>query len=176
MKKIRLGVIGIGNMGSEHCRNLVAGACPETELTAVADVRPERWEWAKETLPGNVRVYENGSALIRGGDCDAVLIAVPHYLHEQLTVEALGNGLDVLCEKPIAVEAEAARRMIRTAKGCGRTLALMFNQRTNGLYRKMREILQSGETGAIKRMSWIVTDWYRTQRYYDSGSGCAECR
>ncbi len=170
MKKIRLGVIGIGNMGSEHCRNLVAGACPETELTAVADVRPERREWAKETLPGNVRVYENGSALIRGGDCDAVLIAVPHYLHEQLTVEALGNGLDVLCEKPIAVEAAAARRMIRTAKGSGRTLALMFNQRTNCLYRKMREILQSGETGAIKRVNWIVTDWYRTQLYYDSGS------
>ena len=170
MKKIRLGVIGIGNMGSEHCRNLVAGACPEIELTAVADVRAERREWAKTELPADVHVYDSGSTLIRSGECDAVLIAVPHYLHEQLTVEALGNGLDVLCEKPIAVEAEAARRMIRTAKGCGRTLALMFNQRTNGLYRKMREILQSGETGAIKRMSWIVTDWYRTQRYYDSGS------
>lgn len=170
MKKIRLGVIGIGNMGTEHCRNLMTGACPEIELTAVADVRPERREWAKTELPADVHVYDSGSALIRSGECDAVLISVPHYLHEQLTVEALGNGLDVLCEKPIAVEAEAARRMIRTAKGCGRTLALMFNQRTNGLYRKMREILQSGEAGAIKRMSWIVTDWYRTQRYYDSGS------
>ncbi len=170
MKKIRLGVIGIGNMGSEHCRNLMTGACPEIELAAVADVRTERREWAKAELPADVHVYDSGSALIRSGDCEAVLIAVPHYRHEQLTVEALENGLDVLCEKPIAVEAEAARRMIRIAKGSGRTLALMFNQRTNGLYRKLKEILQSGETGAIKRMSWIVTDWYRTQRYYDSGS------
>ena len=170
MKKIRLGIIGIGNMGTEHCRNLLAGICPETELTAVADVRPERVEWARAALPERVHVYESGSELIRGQDCDAVLIAVPHFLHEQMTTEALTHGLNVLCEKPIAVQASAARRMIRTAKASGKTLALMFNQRTNGLYRKVKEILESGETGAIKRVSWIVTDWYRTQRYYDSGA------
>ncbi|MBR5961442.1 MAG: Gfo/Idh/MocA family oxidoreductase [Clostridia bacterium] len=169
-EKIRLGVIGIGNMGSEHCRNLVKGKCPEIELAAVADVREERREWAKRELPESVKVYGSGEELIRDGKCDAVLIAVPHYLHEELTEQALNHGLDVMCEKPIAVEAAAAERMISCAKASGKTLALMFNQRTNGLYRAIHQMMQSGELGAMKRMSWIVTDWYRTQKYYDSGS------
>ena len=170
VEKIRLGVIGIGNMGSEHCRNLTAGKCPEIELAAVADVREERREWAQRELPESVKVYPSGRDLIRDGVCDAVLIAVPHYLHEQLTVQALSHGLDVLCEKPISVEAAAGRRMLRCAATSGKTLALMFNQRTNCVYRTIHNMMQNQELGAIKRMNWIVTDWYRTQKYYDSGS------
>ena len=169
-KRIRLGIIGIGNMGSEYCRTILNGKCPEVELAAVADLREERLEWARRNLPGGVGLYASGSALIREKPCDAVLIAVPHYRHEALAVEALENGLHVLCEKPIAVSASAAARMIRAAERSGKTLALMFNQRTNCLYRAMKDALASGRFGGIKRVSWIVTDWYRTQRYYDSGS------
>ena len=170
MRKIRIGVIGIGNMGSEHCRNLLSGSCPEIELAAAADLRPDRIRWAEENLPENVHIYPSGSRLIAEEDCDAVLIAVPHFQHEEMATEALRHGLHVLCEKPIAVETAAARRMIRTAEETGKTLALMFNQRTNGMYRKIRKMLERNELGAIKRVNWIVTDWYRTQQYYDSGS------
>ena len=170
MSKVRLGVIGIGNMGSEHCRNIAAGKCPEIDLIAVADIREERREWAKRELPDNVRVYDSGLELIHEAGCEAVLIAVPHYSHEQLTVQALSHGIHVICEKPIAVEAAAARRMIRCALSTGKTMALMFNQRTNGLYRTIRRMMENKELGAIKRVSWIITDWYRTQKYYDSGS------
>ena len=169
-RKIRLGVIGIGNMGTEHCRNLTAGKCPECELTAAADLRADRLEWAKANLPEGTCLFTSGSELIRSGACEAVLIAVPHFQHEPLCIEALQHQLHVLCEKPIAVEAEAAERMIRAAEENNRTLALMFNQRTNGLYRAIKRLLDSGRTGRIKRVSWIVTDWYRTQQYYDSGS------
>ncbi len=170
MDKIRIGVVGIGNMGSEHCRNLVRGLCPETELAAVADVRPERRDWARENLPEAVRIYEDGRELIGRDGCDAVLVAVPHPLHPELCIRALEAGKHVLCEKPIAVRTSDARRMIRAAAEHGRTLALMFNQRTNCLYRSVHEIMASGALGAMKRMNWIVTDWYRTQRYYDSGA------
>ena len=152
MKKIRLGVIGIGNMGSEHCRNLIDRKCPEIELTAVADIRAERTDWARKTLPDTIKVYDSGSSMIRDHACDAVLIAVPHYSHEPLAVEALKSGLHVLCEKLIAVEAAAAGRMIQAAKESGNTLALMFNQRTNCLYRKIHQAMESGEFGAIKRI------------------------
>ena len=167
---IRLGVIGIGNMGSEHCRTLLAGKCPEVRLEAVADLRADRRAWAAETLPAETKLFASGSELIHGGLCDAVLIATPHFQHEQLAVEALKEGLDVLCEKPAAVEADGAERMIAAARAYGKTLALMFNQRTNCLYRRVKEELESGRLGRIKRVNWIVTDWYRTQRYYDSGS------
>ena len=169
-EKIRLGIVGIGNMGSEHCRTILAGKCPETELAAVADLRPERRSWAEKTLPESVRIFESGSELIRSGACDAILVAVPHFRHEEISIEALDSGLDVLCEKPAAVRASQAARMIRTAEKTGRTLTFMFNQRTNCTYRAIRELLRNGKPGAVKRVNWIITDWYRTQRYYDSGS------
>ena len=168
--KIRLGIIGIGNMGSEHCRTILAGKCPETELAAVADLRAERIAWAKENLPDSTRIFRNGSELIRSGTCDAVLVAVPHYRHEEISVEAMEHDLDVLCEKPAAVRASQAEKMIRTAERTGRTLTFMFNQRTNCCYRALKELLESQRLGSLKRINWIVTDWYRTQRYYDSGS------
>ncbi|MBR0268243.1 MAG: Gfo/Idh/MocA family oxidoreductase [Clostridia bacterium] len=168
--KVRLGIIGIGNMGSEHCRLILGGACPETELCAVADLRQERREWARGNLPENVSIYTDGRELIASGRCDAVLIAVPHFQHEPLAVAALEAGLHVLCEKPAAVQADRAEKMIRAAEKARKTLTFMFNQRTNCMYRAVKELLDSGEMGAMKRMNWIITDWYRTQRYYDSGS------
>ena len=170
MKQIRLGVIGIGNMGSEHCRNLLSGAVPEMALTAVADLREERRSWAKKNLPTETMIYKSGDELIDSGTCEAVLIAVPHFGHAPLAVRALRSGLHVLCEKPIAVTVGQARGMLQAAEESGKTLALMFNQRTNCVYRAIRRELDSGKYGKMKRMSWIVTDWYRTQRYYDSGS------
>ena len=168
--KIRLGVIGIGNMGSEHCRNLVAGKCPEAELCAVADLRVDRLSWAEGTLPENVRRFSSGRELIQARCCDAVLIAVPHPLHPALALEALEAGLPVLCEKPAAVTASDARAMMNASERFGVPLALMFNQRTNCIYRAMKSALDSGALGTVKRVSWIITDWYRTQKYYDSGS------
>ena len=169
MKTIRLGIIGIGNMGSEHCRLILGGKCPEIHLAAVADPRPERRDWAEKTLPG-AQVFRDGQALIDSGCCEAVLIAAPHYQHESLAVAALEAGLHVLCEKPAAVQADRAEKMIRAAEKAGKTLTFMFNQRTNCVYRGMKRLLDSGELGALKRMNWIITDWYRTQQYYDSGS------
>ncbi len=167
-QRVRLGVIGVGNMGSSHCKNLLRGVTPELELVAVADRREERRAWAEAEL--KVPVYREGEELIQSGLCDAVLIAVPHYQHPELTISALRRGLHVLCEKPIAVYTLAAREMIGAARESGKTFALMFNQRTNNLYRRMKELLSSGEMGEIKRVNWIITDWYRTQLYYDSGA------
>ena len=168
--RIRLGIIGIGNMGSEHCRTILAGKCPEIELSAAADLRSERLEWAKKNLPGHTRIFRRGSELIGSGTCDAVLVAVPHFQHEEISIEAMEQGLDVLCEKPAAVRASQVGKMIRTADRTGRTLTFMFNQRTDHIYRKMHEIVQSGELGAIRRTSLIITNWYRPQAYYDSGA------
>ena len=166
---VRLGIIGIGNMGSEHCRNIQGGKCPDVRITAVADLREDRRRWASERLPG-AAVYCSGEELISAGNCDAVLIAVPHFGHEALAISAMEKGLDVLCEKPAAVTASAARRMLKTAERTGRCLTYMFNQRTNCTYRAIHDALGSGTFGELKRVNWIVTDWYRTQRYYDSGT------
>ena len=102
MEKIRLGIIGAGNIGSAHIRNIMGGRCPEIEITAVADRRETRRQWAREAVPG-AEIFEEGSDLIQRGRCDAALIAVPHYQHPTLAIRALEKGLHVMVEKPAGV-------------------------------------------------------------------------
>ena len=83
---------------------------------------------------------------------------------------AMEKGLNVMCEKPAGVYTKQVREAIACAdRHPELTFAMMFNQRTNPLYIKMHEIVQSGRYGNLKRVTWIITDWYRTQHYYDSG-------
>ena len=170
MKKVRLGIIGFGNMGTSHARNWLDGKMPEFELTAVADRKESRLEAAKELLKDSVQYFAEGSDLIRSDACDAVLIAVPHYQHPELAIEAMAHHKHVMCEKPAGVYTKQVREMNEAAAKSDVVFAMMFNQRTNNLYRKMHEIVSSGELGALKRVNWIITDWYRTQSYYDSGA------
>ena len=167
---LKLGIIGMGNMGTSHAGNILQGKCPEVTITAVADRRESRRAWARENLP-EAQVFCEGSDLIASGACDAVLIATPHYQHPTLAAAAFAHGLHVMCEKPAGVYTLQVREMIAAADAHPElTFGMMFNQRTNCVYRKMKEMIDGGEIGQIKRMNWIVTDWYRTQYYYDSGA------
>ena len=169
MNQVKLGIIGLGNMGSAHCNNILAGLTPELKLTAAADLRQSRRDWAKETLPDDVVLFENGDQLIESGLCDAVIIATPHYEHPRLAILAFEHGLHVMSEKPAGVYTKQVREMNEAAIRSGKVFGMMFNQRTNCVYRKMHEMVQSGKYGQIKRVNWIITDWYRTQAYYNSG-------
>jgi predicted dehydrogenase len=135
----------------------------------VADRRASRREWAAKQLP-DAQIFVEGSDMIKSGACEAVLIATPHYQHPTLAVEAFENGLHVLCEKPAGVYTLQVREMIAAAdKRPDLTFAMMFNQRTNCVYRKMKEIIAEGGIGELQRINWIITDWYRTDTYYKSG-------
>lgn len=169
MSKISLGIIGVGNMGAAHIRNTLNQLTAEIEIVAVADLKLDRREWALEQLGDGIRVYEDGSDLIREDGCEAVLIAVPHYDHPRYAIEALEHDKHVMVEKPAGVYTKAVREMNDFAKTKDKVFAMMFNQRTNPLYRKMHELVHGGSLGQIKRVNWLITDWYRPQSYYDSG-------
>lgn len=169
-EKIKLGIIGIGNMGSAHAKCIaLSEKCPEIELAAVADVKPERREWAKETLPETVKIFDNALEMLDSGLIDSCIVAVPHYEHPKYAMECFKRHIHVMVEKPAGVYTKQAKEMIEAAKQTDSTFAMMFNQRTNCIYRKMRELVQSGDYGEIKRTNWIITNWYRPQIYYDSG-------
>ncbi|MFD0693600.1 Gfo/Idh/MocA family protein [Paenibacillus sp. GCM10027628] len=170
MKKLRMGIIGMGNMGSDHAKKLIKGTVPEVELTAVAEMDEKRLTASKEYLPETIGFFTSPDELMDSGLCEAVIIATPHYDHPRLAIQAFGKGLHVLCEKPAGVYTKQVREMNEKAEESGVVFAMMFNQRTNPMYRKMHELVHGGELGAIKRVNWIITDWYRTQAYYDSGS------
>lgn len=166
---VRIGIIGIGNMGSAHGINIAEGKVPDMVLTAVCDLKVSRGEWSKQRLPESVMFFDNAQELMTSGIIDAVLIATPHYEHPRLAMEAFSYGLHVICEKPAGVYTKQVQEMNEAAIKSGLVFAMMFNQRTNHVYRKMHELVKSKTYGQIKRVNWIVTDWYRTQAYYNSG-------
>lgn len=170
MEKLRLGIIGMGNMGTGHARNLMNGLCPDIVLTAVCDINPDRLRWVEENLPQDVQWFDKAENLMDSGLVDAVLIAVPHYDHPSLAMECMKRQLHVMVEKPAGVYTRQVREMNDMAAKSDVVFGMMFNQRTDHVYRKMRELVQGGTLGQIKRISWIITNWYRPQAYYDSGA------
>jgi predicted dehydrogenase len=170
--RVRVGVIGVGNMGSAHCKWLENH--PQMVLTAVADViEARRGRWAADP---SVQVFDSGQALIRSGACAAVIVATPHFSHVALASAALKAGLHVLVEKPIAAEIKEAEQLLKVPKAEGQILALMFNQRTNPAYGAIRDWVKDETFGRLRRMSWVITDWFRAQSYFDSGDWRATWR
>lgn len=165
---IRMAVIGLGNMGSAHTETLARGDIDGMTLAAVCDIRPQRLEWAATHFP-DVPRFSDYKELLHSGLVDAIIIAVPHYLHPVIAVEGFEAGLHVLTEKPAGVSVSAVRKMNAAAEASGKVFGIMWNQRTTPIFQRAREIVQSGALGAPKRMVWIVTNWYRSQAYYDSG-------
>ena len=134
MEKVRLGIIGIGSMGTGHAGNVLKGMVPDMELTAVADIRQSRLDWARNNLPETVKVFDDGRKMIDSGSCDAVLVATPHYLHPEFVIYALEHGLHAISEKPAGVYTKQVREMNEAAERSDRSFAIMLNQRTNCVY------------------------------------------
>lgn len=169
MKKVRLGIIGIGGMGSGHVKNILNGLVPSVELTAVCDVNPARLEFARQNWPESIQKYDNADAFFADAPVDAVLIATPHYFHPVYSIQAMKKGLHVMSEKPVGVYTKAIHEVNELAESSGLVYGAMFVMRTYPVYKKVRELVQDGALGEMKRTVWINTDWYRTQAYYNNG-------
>ncbi len=162
---VRLGVIGVGNMGSWHARSLQAGKVARCRLAAVCDTNPA----ALAPYSAIPRFADSGK-LVRSGEVDAVIIATPHFLHVPIALDAVKRGIHVLTEKPVAVtRADVLRLGAARRKARKVVVAAMFQMRTSELYRKIKWILEHKELGTLRRIQWTVTDWFRTNAYYASG-------
>ncbi len=164
-----MAVVGIGNMGTNHAEYIQAGKVSGAELTAVCDINPKKIQAAKKRFGTDIDYFDSVDSLIKSGKADAVLIAVPHYDHPPTAVKCFRAGLHVLTEKPAGVYTKQVREMNEAADASGKVFGIMYNQRTNPLYQKLRQMINNGELGEMKRMNWIMTSWYRSQSYYDSG-------
>ncbi|MBT2699943.1 Gfo/Idh/MocA family oxidoreductase [Bacillus sp. ISL-40] len=169
MGLVKVGVIGIGNMGSSHVQMLDQGQIKGAALTAICSRNESRIEWVKNSTKGNVQIFQDEETFFNESGIDAVLIATPHYSHPELAKKAFAKGIHVLIEKPAGVYTKDVLEMNEASKSSGKVFGIMYNQRANPLYQKLRDLIHSGELGDIKRINWIVTDIYRPQSYYDSG-------
>ena len=175
MEIVRYGIIGLGNQGSSYARNIFEtgkkGAAVDAVLSAVCDNNPKKIESFKnKTSLTELAYFSDYKEMLDSGLCDAVLVETPHYQHPEIVIECLKRGMNVICEKPAGVYTKQVKEMNEVAKESNALFALMFNQRTNCVYRKMKEIIAEGGIGELQRVNWIITDWFRTQYYYDSGS------
>ncbi len=170
MDQVRFGVVGVGNMGSHHLKSF-KGRLPGGVLAAYCDTDAAMLEKRNAEFPG-VPAFATHGEMFASKLIDAVVIATPHYDHCPIALEAFAAGIHVMCEKPLAVSVKAGRELIAEYESKYRdkvAFGIMFNQRTNPVYRKLRELVASGELGTINRVTWIITDWFRTWTYYASG-------
>ena len=175
MEKVKFGIIGIGNMGSAHVVNI--NNLKNCELTAVCDIDPEAFNRIDEGIRSRLQLFTDPEKFLKEAEIDAVMISVPHYSHPDLAILAMRQGKHVIVEKPIAVHKAEAERMIAEAKKYPELKkSAMFNQRTIPAHKKIKQMIDSGELGKIMRVNWIITDWFRSQCYYDSGDWRASWR
>ncbi len=177
MQKVKFGIVGIGNMGTAHCKSLLEGKIANGELCAICEPKQAKVDaiLALEGAKGVVAFSDYGE-MLRSGLCDAVVVAVPPYDHQSLVCQALDAGLHVICEKPAGVYTKQVKQMNATAERSDKLFGMMFNQRSNPIYRKMKEMVSGGDLGEIKRVNWIITNWYRSQNYFDLGGWRATWR
>ena len=170
MEKVRFGIVGFGNMGSSHVKNLFEGKVANAVVTAVCDINPEKLNAVKEKYGDAIKLFDNHIDMYNSNEIDAVLVATPHYSHPSLSISAFELNLNVLCEKPAGVYTKQVREMNEAAEKTDKVFGIMYNQRTNPVYQKVRQLIKDGELGEIRRLNWIITTWYRPQSYYDSGT------
>ena len=175
MDFVKFGIIGIGNMGSSHVKYI--GELSNAKLTAVCDINPKAFDRIAPETREKIKCYSDADTFFAEADIEAVIIAVPHYFHPDLAIKALKANKHVIVEKPIAVhKAEAERLIAEGAKHPELKQSLMFNQRTIPAHIKIKQLIDDGELGKIRRINWVITNWFRTQAYYDSGDWRASWR
>ena len=173
MDKVRFGIIGVGAMGKAHAQSFLDGQIKDGVLTAVYDITPSQVDWLKET---DVKIFDSTVDMFKSGSIDAVLVATPHYFHPPLAMEAFHYNLHVMIEKPAGVYTQQVREMNEAAANADVTFGIMFQQRTNSTFQKMRQMVKDGELGELKRTHWIITNWYRSQAYYNTSNWRATWR
>lgn len=168
MKQVRIGIIGLGTMGSVYAKNLQDGLIEGAVLTAVMVRNNDNKKIIKNHLGEEVVVHLDEDSFFTSENIDAVIIATPHQYHPSHAIKAFQQGLHVLCDKPAGIHTKEVEEMNIAAKKSSKVFSMMFNQRTNPHFQKLRDLIKTGELGAIRRINWINTNWYRPQSYYDS--------
>lgn len=167
MKKIRFGIMGIGHQGKNYAELLRNGKIKNGLLTAVCSSNREIEKLCNNEYEGII-YYNNFTEMLKSGHIDAVIICVPHYLHPELGIEAINNNIHILVEKPVGVYAKQVRELNELSESKSNvSFAMFYNLRMNPIFRKIKEIVEEGEIGELRRISWLITDWWRPQLYYD---------
>lgn len=172
-EKVKLGIIGYGAEGGMYAgffKNNDERLNDNIELAAVCDIDPAKKAKVAEDFPG-LPFFDNYLDLLESGIVNAIVTTVPHYDHCVMGIAALERGIHLLGEKPAGVYTKDVERLIETSKKHPETtFAIFFNQRTNPLYRRVKQLMDEKAIGDLQRATWIITTWWRPQGYYNQSA------
>ncbi|MBU8915746.1 Gfo/Idh/MocA family oxidoreductase [Neobacillus sp. 114] len=167
MVQVKVGIIGLGAQGNAYAEFISAGKVKNMVLGALCATSATKKEMAAEKFPG-VPFYQDYTELLESGNVDAVIICTPHYLHPEMGIEAIKRDVHVLIEKPAGIYTKQVKELNEIAAAKPEIkVGILFNQRTNPLYQKVKEIIDNGEIGGIRRANWMITTSWRPQGYYE---------
>lgn len=171
--KVKLGIIGYGAEGGMYAgffKNNDERLNDNIELAAICDNDPAKKAKVAEDFPG-LPFFDNYLDLLESGIVNAIVTTVPHYDHCVMGIAALERGIHLLGEKPAGVYTKDVERLIETSKKHPETtFAIFFNQRTNPLYRRVKQLMDEKAIGDLQRATWIITTWWRPQGYYNQSA------
>ncbi|CAM4222510.1 Gfo/Idh/MocA family oxidoreductase [Paenibacillus alkaliterrae] len=170
MRNVRMGIIGLGAEGGLYAGFLADGKVNNMVIGAICDIDPAKKALSAEKYP-DVPFYDNYIDMLESGDVDAIVTCVPHYLHPEMGINALQRNIHALVEKPAGVYTKQVKQLNDFAATKPElTFGIFFNQRTNPLYQKLKELIDNGEIGEIRRTNWMITTWWRPQGYYEQSA------
>lgn len=162
---VRIGVVGLGNIGRVYADCIAGGGAAGAPLAAVASrSAPARAPYEQKGAAG----FADLESLLRAGAADAVVIALPTWLHASAAHAALAAGMHVMLDKPLALHKAEAERLFAQPRRAGQRFAIMFQLRLDPRFAEIRRLVQSGALGPVRRWAWTVTDWFRPEIYYRS--------
>jgi len=170
---IRIGIAGIGFIAEEYIKLITAGRIQNAEVRALSSRNRSHMEAVKEKYQLDAVLFTDYEAMLSSGLIDAVMICTPHFHHPGMAIKAIRRGIHTMIEKPVGIFPEELRELAESLQTHPDVKAgVLYCRRTNPIYQQIKDFLDSGELGQLKRVTWIITNAsvYRTQAYYNSAT------
>lgn len=165
---IRIGIAGIGFIAEEYIKLFTQGQIQGAEIRALSSRNYSHMEEIRAKYRLDAALFTDYDAMLSSGKIDMVMICTPHYFHPGMAVKAIEQGIHTMIEKPVGVYPEELDELAKCVKSHPETLSgVLYCRRTNPVFAKIKQLLADGTLGKLKRVTWIVTDMYRTQAYFD---------
>jgi myo-inositol 2-dehydrogenase/D-chiro-inositol 1-dehydrogenase len=156
MRRVKLGIIGVGEIGTVHATNIVRDV-PGAELAAVADLRLDKARECARSL-GVARFYGRTEELLSDREIEAVLICTTPESHSRIMIEAASAGKHIFCEKPLGLDPAEAEKALAQVKAAGVRLQVGFNRRFDASFRRLKEHVRLGKLGTLHSVHIISRD------------------
>lgn len=160
---LNFGIIGCGRIAKRHAEQIKK--ISEINLIAVCDIQPDKADDLGDEY--SAKIYYSVDALLKNEDLDIVSICSPNGLHAKHSIQCLDAGLNVLCEKPMAISTHDCGEMIKAAEKANKRLFVIKQNRFNPPVVAVKQLLENNKLGKVYSLQ-LSCFWNRNENYYEN--------